>query len=71
MITFLDKIYGKMIFTLITQGINILAENFISYVNEFVLTKSNSFWLTELSAKCSESSTKDTIHPLREAMLFY
>ena len=43
MITFLDKIYGKMIFTLITQGINILAENFISYVNEFVLTKSNSF----------------------------
>ena len=34
---------------------------------EFVLTKSNNFWLKELSAQCSKESTKDIIHQLREA----
>ena len=47
-------------------GNNILARIFISFVNEFVLTKSNSFWLKELSAQCSEPSTKN-IDQLREA----
>ena len=34
---------------------------------EFVLTKSNNFWLKELSAQCSKESTKVIIHQLREA----
>ena len=51
---------------LINVGNYILAGNFISYMNEFVLTKSNSLWLRELPTQCRDSSTKDIIHQLRE-----
>ena len=43
---------------------NILAENFISCVNKFVLNKSHSFWLKELSAQRSDPSAKDIIIPI-------
>ena len=46
-------------------GNNIFVENFISYVNEFVLTTSNGFWLEKLSAQLSETSAKDIIHQLQ------
>ena len=36
---------------------NILAENFISYVNEFVWTRKHSFCLKEISAQCLELSS--------------
>ena len=51
---------------LIKVGNYILAGNFISYMNEFVLTKSNSLWLRELPAQCGDSSIKDIIHQLRD-----
>ena len=40
-----------------------------AYVNEFVLTKSNSFWLKELSTQFSEPSTKDISHQLSEVQV--
>ena len=45
---------------------NVLAENYVSYLNEFVLTQSNSFWLEEPLAQCSESFVKYILHQLAE-----
>ena len=41
-----------------------MAENFISCVNKFVLNKSHSFRLKELSAQRSDPSAKDIIHQI-------
>ena len=42
-------------------GNNILVENFISYLNEFVWTKSSSLWLEEFSDERSQPFAKYTL----------
>ena len=47
----------------------IFTEKFIFYVNEFVLAKSNSFWLKELSPQFSEPPPENIIYQLERSTL--